>query len=772
MLERRVIEVEGIVQGVGFRPYVHRLATGKALHGFVRNDRGSVRIEVEGLPSEVAAFCRELPVAPPALATIARMTILSAPVSAPAHHECDFRIAGSESSATRRDAASTPPDAATCDACLAELFDASNRRFGHAFITCTQCGPRHTIVHHAPYDRERTSMSGFTMCATCKAEYGNPADRRFHAEAIACHDCGPRLTARALPPLGAIADGSWALELVADAMRAGQVAAIKALGGYHLACDATNELAVARLRERKRRPAKPFAVMVRDLAMAEAIGTLTDDERDALVSPARPVVLVPHRAGGGSLAPGVAPGSGLVGLMLPSTPVHHLLLASLGRPLVMTSGNRASEPTLIDDAVAMTDLATIADVLLSNDRPIVARCDDSVVRRVAGAVRSVRRARGYVPQAITMPLSASHAVLAVGGHQKNTVCVASSGSARLCAHVGDLDSLTAREACSRAIDALLLDAGRVPDAIAHDLHPEYASTRIAESVATARGIALVSVQHHHAHVAACLAEHGVAERAIGVVFDGAGLGSDGATWGGEFLAVDGPRFARCGHLAYVPLPGGDASARTPWRSAAAHLAAAGVTNHAMAVRRRAGIGDAEWSLVRQLLAHADGQPRTSSIGRLFDAVASLLGVCDVATHEGQAAMAVEAAAGSVRAPGYPITLSEGTPWTADPAPIIRGVLGDLAARRYVSEVAAAFHSTLSDLVVLGCERIREEVGLETVVLSGGVFMNARLAGQAHDALVARRFRVLMPRQVPCNDGGLALGQAYVATCALQESPCA
>lgn len=768
MLERRVIAVEGVVQGVGFRPYVHRLAAANALRGFVRNDAGGVLIDVEGDAAGVDEFCRLLPIAPPALATIARMRMEPA---APRSYD-GFRIAASDAESRDRVTATVPPDAATCDACLAELCDPTNRRFEHPFITCTECGPRFTIVRDTPFDRERTTMAAFPLCARCRQEYEDPRDRRFHAESIACPECGPTLVAHGAAPGSAHSTGRSALDMAVTRLRAGEIVAIKALGGFHLACDATDEAAVQRLRQRKRRPAKPLAVMVRDARAADVLCELSPDERAALESPARPVVLLMRRADA-NVASSVAPHARTLGVMLPSTPLHHLLLAALDRPLVMTSGNQGGEPVVTNDADAIAALGNVADLFLSHDREIAVRCDDSVVQVVAGETRPIRRSRGYVPHALTLPFAVPVPVLAVGGHLKNTICVAHGSAAHLSAHVGDLDSAAARAAMRDAIEATLRSAGVRPGAIAHDLHPDYASTRVAEAFASEEGIGQrVPVQHHHAHVAACLAELGLREPVIGVVFDGAGLGTDGAIWGGEFLVVDGARFTRCGHLAYVPLPGGDAAARRPWRSAAAHLARVDAGASTRSAARPLAIGEDEWLLVQQLIARPANTPRTSSVGRLFDAVASLLGLCHVASYEGEAAMCLEAASGRTSARAYPVSLGGGARWMAEPARIIEAVVADLARGRDRAEIAAAFHGAVRDLVVLGCERIREETGLATVVLTGGVFMNARLTEGAHEALVARRFRVLLPRLVPCNDGGLSLGQAYVAACALQEDPCA
>ena len=560
-----------------------------------------------------------------------------------------------------------------------------------------------------------------------------------------------------------------ALHAAIEALRAGGIVAIKALGGYHLACDATSDGAVTLLRSRKRRDAKPLAVMVRDLTAARALCMVSERERRLLTSPARPIVLLDRRASA-RVAMSVAPGQRTLGLMLPSTPLHHLLLAALDRPLVMTSGNRSDDPVAIDEESAFAALGDIADLFLTHDRPIAVRCDDSVARVTAGDVRMVRRSRGYAPQAVPLRVTSSLPILAVGGHLKNTICVASGSSAILSPHVGELATFGARQALRDAIDATLRIAGVRPDIIAHDLHPDYASTHLAHALADELHIErTVAVQHHHAHVAACVAEHRAGGPVIGVAFDGTGLGTDGAIWGGEFLLVEGAAFERRGHLGYISLPGGDTAARRPWRSAAAHIASAGIRGGAL---RPANVAESEWNVVQQLLARPDTLPRTSSVGRLFDAVASLLGVCQVNRFEGEAAMALEAIADARTSRTYVVDLTGGDTWTADPGSIVRCVLDDLQHGRDVAEIAGAFHLSLRDLVVAGCNRIREATGVATVVLTGGVFINALLLTAIHDALTANGFRVLIPRMVPCNDGGIALGQAYVAAHALREDLCA
>lgn len=764
MVERRLIAVQGVVQGVGFRPYVHRLASESGLFGSVWNGPDGVTIDVEGDSHRLDAFLRRLTLDAPPLASIARVDVGSA-----APRACRaFSILPSE---TGVDAApSSPPlpaDIATCDACRREMLDPANRRFRHPFITCTACGPRLTIARGMPYDRERTAMAAFEMCAECRREYRDPGDRRFHAQTIACPACGPALTTvhRRDDPTPFL--NGDALDAATDALRAGRIVAMKALGGFHLACDATAETAVARLRARKRRAAKPFALMVRDLAMARALCLVSEPERALLESVARPIVLLERRAGA-AVAPSVAPSQRTLGVMLPSTPLHHLVLDALDRPLVMTSGNRSDEPVVIDEADAFAALGEVADLFMVHDRPIQVRCDDSVARVVAGDVRVIRRSRGYAPGTVALGVCAPVPVLALGGHLKNAVCLAHGSRAMLSPHVGDLDSWESRRALRSAIDATVRFAGVQPQVIAHDLHPEYASTLVAHEIATERQIRrTVPVQHHHAHVAAGAAEHGHAGPVIGVVFDGAGLGTDGAIWGGEFLLATGASFSRCGHLAYVPLPGGDAAARRPWSMAAAHLASAGLPG-----TRPEVLAEREWDIVQQLLTRPRAIPRTSSVGRLFDAVASLLGVCHVSRFEGDAAMALEAVADVRGARAYEVTFTGDFPFEADPGAIVRAVVEDRERGRSVAEVAGAFHRTLRDLVVAGCARIREATGVATVVLTGGVFMNAALLSAAHVALASRGFRVLIPGMVPCNDGGIALGQARVAAHALLEDACA
>ncbi|MFN2431846.1 MAG: carbamoyltransferase HypF [Gemmatimonadota bacterium] len=755
VLERRLVSVEGSVQGVGFRPFVYGLARRLNLHGLVRNDSAGVLIDVEGTPPALDDFLQLLTSAPPPLAAIDR--IRSEP--APARAYPGFSIAPSENGVRR--VAQAAPDAATCPACLRELFDPADRRFRYPFLNCTDCGPRLTIVRALPYDRGRTTMAGFAMCAACCREYEDPRDRRFHAQPTACPDCGPTLALRAPGRYrGTISAGEEALAGAVDALREGRIVAVKGLGGYHLACDATSGAAVRRLRERKRREAKPLALMVADLAAARPLCRIAPREAELLESVQRPIVLVAKRSSG-TVACEVAPDSRELGIMLPYTPLHHLLLAALDRPLVMTSGNRSDEPIAFEDAEALERLEEIADLFLTHDRPIATRCDDSVVRVVRGERSFVRRSRGFAPRPIPLAVRLRVPVLGVGGHLKNTFCLARERSAFLSHHVGDLENLEAYRALREALEVYgrLLDLR--PEVVAHDLHPEYLSTKLAGELPASERVA---VQHHHAHVASCVAEHGVGEPVLGVAFDGAGLGTDGAIWGGEFLLVEGVRWQRLAHLAYVPLPGVDAAARQPWRMAAAHVwsACGGNLDRLPAVVRDA-VEVGRLALVEQMLVSGLHSPPTSSVGRLFDAVASLLGLCHVARFEGEAALRLEAAADRHATRSYAFDVRE-TPegWIADPGALIRGVVADVGAGRPAAEIAGAFHNALSELVLDVARRVRARTGVRRVALTGGVFQNALLAERTAVRLERGGFEALLHRRVPCNDGGLALGQAYVA----------
>lgn len=709
-MERRRLRVTGVVQGVGFRPFVHGLASRLGLAGFVLNDGAGVVVEAEGDAAALDALERGLRDEAPPLARVESVTgVALAPLG-----ENGFRI---DASAATARTALIPADVATCDDCLRELFDPGDRRYRYPFVNCTQCGPRFTIVTAVPYDRPNTTMAGFPLCAECRREYEDPADRRFHAEPIACPVCGPRL--------------SIPLEEAVGLLRDGRIVAVKGLGGYHLACDATNEEAVARLRGRKLREDKPFAVMTSE---PEALAEPTADEAALLRSRARPVVLVRARPDAG-VAPSVAPGSPWLGLLLPYTPLHHLLLHDLGRPVVMTSGNRSDEPIATDDAEARERLGEIADAFLAHDRPIHRRCEDSVVR----AAFPVRRSRGHVPVALPLPVAATRPLVAAGPELKATFCVARGGDAFLSAHLGDLDGELAYRAFLADLDLYLEMLGVRPEVVAHDLHPEYLATKWALE----QHAELVGVQHHHAHAAGCLAEHGERGPALALVFDGTGYGTDGTLWGGELLRCDLADFERVAHLEPVPLPGGEAAIREPWRVAAMHLELAGRP-----------VPWERWPAVRASLAV--NAPLSSGIGRLFDAVAALLGVRDEVTYEGQAAIELELLAEGIEAEPYPWRLGRG-------ADLVAAIHDDLAAGRDMRELAAAFHETIAAAATEACAEAAEP---RLVVLSGGTFQNLRLLDSTRRRLEAHGFRVLAHRLVPPNDGGISYGQAAVAAARL------
>ncbi len=753
-VERLLVEVRGTVQGVGFRPHVYTLATSLGLAGFARNRGAHLFIDLEGEPVAVRTFVDTLATSPPARAVIEGITCRQANPG----FRTGFTI--QESDATHDGDVTVSPDIATCDACLDELFDPGNRRHRYAFITCALCGPRFTIVQGVPYDRSRTTMRAFDMCLVCRHEYEDPSNRRFHAQPIACPDCGPTLAMLAGDRLVSRADG--AVDAAGKALDAGQIVALKGLGGYHLACDATNGRAVATLRARKHRDAKPLAIML-DAAGAARLQQWPD-VWNALNGPGRPIVLVDRSIVAASIAEDVAPRCPTIGVMLPYTPLHHLLMRAVARPLVMTSGNVSEEPIAFDDEDARRRLGAIADAFLTHDRAIESRCDDSVVRVIAGGTSPFRRARGFAPAAMTVKEYAPEPILATGGHLKNTFAIHAGRRVWVSSHVGDLSTVAAFTALGQSVARATDFQGVHPRVLAHDLHPDYLSTRFAEEYPADRRIA---VQHHHAHVLSCAAEHGVTEPVLGVAFDGSGFGTDHAVWGGEFLLVEGAAFARLAHLKYVPLPGGEAAVREPWRMALAHLEAAG--QHAMLGAIADRIGSARFAPVRQLVLRPDAAPRTSSVGRLFDAVACITGIGDRSAFEGQAAMGLEALAGNHAGRDYFFDLDTTSyPWTIDPAPLVRAVATDVLSGVNTSAIAAGFHDAVARMIAHVAARLAERVGARHLALTGGVFQNARLTDAAAAALSAAGLTVLVHRLVPCNDGGLSLGQAVAAACILRN----
>jgi hydrogenase maturation protein HypF len=764
-VERRAVIVRGIVQGVGFRPFVYALAKRLFLDGFVRNSAGAVLIEIEGDRKSLEHFIFEVQHVPPPLAKIESVSWR------PLHlrGEAGFRVEPSVDT-DLADGVFISPDVATCPDCLSELFDPSDRRYKYSFLNCTNCGPRLTIIEGAPYDRPRTTMKSFPLCRQCHREYEDPADRRFHAQPIACPVCGPRLEAIRLD--GTHVDIAAPLDSLTEVLRSGGIAAIKGIGGYHLACDARNEELVRELRRRKHRDDKPFAVMVADAAAARRFCVMDRDEQELLESSRRPIVLLRRRNDGAAdqgVCESVAPGNPYLGIMLPYTPLHHLIFDALPEvPLVMTSGNRSDEPISYLDGDAVERLGPIADLIVRHNRAIHVRCDDSVSRVVAGVEMPIRRSRGYAPQPITLRESAATPILAVGSELKGTFALANGRHVVLSHHLGDLDNFDVYKQFERDISLYEQLFRITPRLIVHDLHPDYASTRYAIDRARADGMPTLAVQHHHAHMASCMAEHGLAGPVIGVTFDGTGYGVDERTheatiWGGEFLVGDCRTFRRATHLRYVAMPGGDRAAREPWRMAVSQLLDAECD--ADLVLRR--VNPDNGRVVQSMLARRLNSPLTSSVGRLFDAVAAIAGVRDISTFEGQAAMQLEWLATDIAACGsYLFEISQpevaGLPATIDTRPIVRAVANDAAVGTSARTIARRFHSTLVDVIKNVCVQIREQTGIDHVMLSGGVFLNVLLTREVLESLAAAGFRVFRHEAVPPNDGGISLGQAAVA----------
>jgi hydrogenase maturation protein HypF len=755
------IHVTGVVQGVGFRPFVFALAERLGLTGWVNNTSAGVDIALDGPPAALAAFVTALRAEAPPLARIEQVTVTDGPPSGFATFEirASAPIAGAYMPIA--------PDVATCPDCLAELWDPADRRHRYPFTNCTNCGPRFTIITDIPYDRPNTTMAPFPLCPDCAREYHDPRDRRFHAQPVACPVCGPRVwlegaaapgTELAGPPDAAA--GSEAIDRARAALAGGAILAVKGLGGFHLACDAANNAAVTELRRRKLRVDKPFALMMPDLATVERHCVVTPEERALLASPERPIVLLARRADS-PLARAVAPEQRELGVMLPYTPLHHLLLEPApGFPeaLVMTSGNLSEEPIATGNDEARSRLADLADGFLLHDRAIRTRCDDSVTRVFAGAPYPLRRSRGYAPFPVRLPWPAPQ-LLAAGAELKNTFCLTRDEHAFVSHHIGDLENYETLQAFEDGVAHFERLFRVTPTAVAHDLHPDYLATRYARERARIDGLPALGVQHHHAHIAACLAEHGWADGpVIGVALDGTGYGTDGAIWGGEVLVADYVTFDRLVHLAYVPLPGGDKAVREPWRVALSWLAAAGIPWDEDLPPVRAA-GATERAVVRRQIETGLNAPPTSSAGRLFDAVAALAGVRVRVNYEAQAAIALEALSDPAELGAYPLPM-DGDLW--DARPLVRAVVADVRAGVAPSLVGARFHNGLADAVVAACQVARTRSGVATVALSGGVWQNVTLLAAALSRLDAAGFQTLIHRQVPANDGGLALGQAAVA----------
>jgi hydrogenase maturation protein HypF len=750
------LHVTGVVQGVGFRPFVHRLALRHGLAGWVRNASGEVEIALEGPAAALDAFVDGLRAEAPPLARIEALeTARTEPAGARG-----FRIAASADEPDGRQPVA--PDVALCAACEAELFDPADRRYRYPFITCTDCGPRYTVIEALPYDRERTSMRAFTQCAACLREYASPGDRRHHSETNSCPACGPRLWLEE-PGLNAPLEGEAAIARAAELLRGGRIVALRGVGGFHLAADATDDAAVRRLRERKRREAKPFAVMVRSAAEALAVAAPSAEELRLLGAPERPIVVVPRRPG--ALAPSVAPGLGTVGCVLAYSPLHHLLLDLAGRPLVMTSGNLSDEPLAAGLDEARDRLGPIADALLLHDREIVARMDDSVLRASGAGPILLRRSRGLAPLPVPLPVPSPRPLVAVGPHLKNTFTLVHGGVAYPSPHVGDLDELATAEAFAAHLERYERLYRIRPEVAVRDMHPGYLSTRIAESLGLER---VITVQHHHAHVAAVLAEHGETGPTVGLAFDGTGYGEDGRVWGAEFLLADLHGFRRLAHLRYAPLPGGDLAARTPWRAALGYAAlepGCDELREALAAAL-AGVTARERAIAERQIARGINAPLASSLGRLFDAAAAILGVRATSHYEGQAAMELEALAGRRAGRVLPFPAVGGADaLRLDPVPLLAALAAGLGAGRSAADLAADFHESVAAASAALAARLAEEAGVRTVALGGGVFQNARLL----DGVVIRLpagLRALVPRRFGPNDGAVSYGQAAVGAALL------
>ncbi|HET9965002.1 MAG TPA: carbamoyltransferase HypF [Rubrobacter sp.] len=766
--ERRGVTVRGIVQGVGFRPFVYALARRHGLSGMVRNDAEGVSIEVEGAPEELERFVRVLEEDPPPLATVE--SVFWQPLATLG--DVEFRIEESREGLRRQ--ALVSPDVATCDDCLAELLDLTDRRYRYPFTNCTNCGPRFTITRTVPYDRATTTMSRFTMCPDCRREYEDPADRRFHAQPNACPVCGPQV--RLLDRFGhELYDGpDDPIARAAQMLRGRAIVAIKGLGGYHLACEPFDEKAVRTLRGRKVRQDKPFALMAGGLAQVREICFVSPDEEALLTSPARPIVLLERRECSG-VAEEVAPRQNTLGVMLAYTPLHHLLLRDAGIPLVMTSGNNADEPIAYRDEEALDQLCEIADYFLIHDREIHMRCDDTVVRTAGGRPYPVRRSRGYAPAPLRLAADFSRHTLACGGELKNTFCLVRDRHAFMSHHIGDMENYETLRSFREGIEhyCRLFDVS--PELVAYDLHPEYLSTKYARELEET-GLPALGVQHHHAHVASCLAdnERPGDEHVIGVALDGTGYGIDGAIWGGEFFEGSLEKgFTRRAHLEYAPMPGASAAIRQPWRMALAQLIKLYGEEDTLRLRLAAvgEAGERNVRLISRLVEHKLNTPPTSSAGRLFDAVAALVGLPGSrhTTYEGQAAIELELIAHAPTNRAYPISLRpEAVAWIVETSEVVAAVVEDLIAGRPIPEISATFHHTMALVVAMVCERIRESEGVSTVALSGGTFQNMLLLTQTTGLLEEKEFVVHRHQRVPTNDGGLALGQAILADTVLRE----
>ena len=751
---RTRLTIEGIVQGVGFRPFIYNLAQQHHLKGYVLNNPQGVQVEIEGEPVDLKEFLKALPESLPPQAHIVSIKEETLP-------PCNFtNFEIRESSVAEKRTALISPDLAICKDCLHELFNRRDRRYRYPFINCTNCGPRYTIIDDIPYDRPHTSMKTFAMCPSCQQEYDDPAKRRFHAQPNACWDCGPQVTLT--DATGQIIATPDPVAEAGTLLARGSIVAIKGLGGYHLAVDATNDNAVARLRELKLREEKPFAIMCPDVETVQTVAKLSREDEKLLRSPQAPIVLLP-RIEHSPLSSLVAPHNPFVGVMLPYTPLHHLLLRGTFTALVMTSGNLKDEPIVIENDEALKHLGACADFFLMHNRDIYLRSDDSVIKPfISNGTRReliTRRARGYIPLPIFLE-EESIPLLALGGEMKNTICLTRDKTAFLSQHIGEMGYRETHAFFIKTIEHMKRILAIEPHAIACDLHPGYATTHFADAQ---KELPVCKVQHHHAHIVSCLAENQIKERLIGVAFDGTGYGTDGAVWGGEFLLADYASFKRVAHLAYLPLPGGEQAIRNPWRMALSYLAtfADSFEDQDLEVLRKREPQEKE--IVLKLIASRFNSPLTSSMGRLFDAASALLGICEQSTYEGQAAMELEMALEGDTDDHYPFDCQEESgSYSISPAPLIRGMLLDLKKNEPAGAISLKFHNSIVTMLTDMCSKLREEWNSNRVALSGGCFQNTYLLTQSIARLTRAGFDVLYHQKVPPNDGGIALGQAVIA----------
>ena len=746
----------GTVQGVGFRPFIYQLARRYGVGGWVCNTGGGVLIEVESKEEIVRRFTDSIPLEAPTLARISDLQSSPVPTVGSKGFEIIASIQEGESQPI------VPPDVAVCAECESDFLSPGNRRYRYPFTNCTNCGPRFTIIERVPYDRPNTTMRDFIMCPECRSEYENPLDRRFHAQPNACPACGPHLMLD-----GQALGDAEVISRAAALLREGKILAIKGLGGFHLACDARNTQAVKTLRNRKGRGGKPLALMCADLEEVRRICDVDPTSEAMLLSPEKPILLLPALVDNG-ISPLIAPATRTLGVMLPYTPLHRLLLEESPPSLVMTSGNISEEPIAYKDDEASRRLGHIPDHMLTHDRPIHMACDDSVARAFpTGVGMIIRRARGYVPRPIELDIEMPR-ILACGGDLKSTFCLTKGRLALLSQHLGDLDNAPTMEHYRQTVDHFCRFFAVKPEIIAHDLHPDYHSTRFALSLDASDPpsprLRRIAVQHHHAHIASCMAENRVSGPVIGVAFDGTGYGTDGRIWGGEFLVADFEGFRRAAHLAYVPLPGGDAAVRRPGRMALSYLLhssafAEATADKSLITRHSSLLPEEEAYAVKAQIQRGLNSPLTSSMGRLFDAVSALLGICSEVTYEGQAAIELEAAAAGPTDRTYDFDIIEDE---IDVRPMIRQIVEEIGRGMPVGDISSTFHSTVAEMVIRVCRSLRDETGLNRVALSGGVFQNMLLLGMTLERLKSSGFEVFRHSAVPCNDGGISLGQAAIA----------